>query len=226
MQDFLIHELEGERLFLLPERALWWPEKKALIVADVHLGKATHLNKAGMSLPNKRASRDIAILSILVKELEAEKVIILGDLFHSDYNSEFKLLEDFCAAIAPAKAELVIGNHDIAGAQRFVEAGLIVREDPYCIAPFCFTHDAAGLSHKHDYFILSGHVHPGVKLHGKAKQSISLPCFYFGATYGLLPAFGTLTGLQLIQQTDPAEVIFGIAGEKVVRIPSLFKSEV
>lgn len=226
MQDFLIYELEGERLFLLPERAVWWPEKKVLIVADVHLGKATHLNKAGMSIPNKRANRDITFLTILVKELEAEKVIILGDLFHSEHNSEFNLLEEFCRAILPAKAQLVIGNHDIAGIQHFVDAGLIVREDPYCMAPFCFTHDAALLSHKHDYYILSGHIHPGVKLHGKAKQSISLPCFYFGATYGLLPAFGSLTGLQLIRQSDPAEVFFGIAGEKVVRIPSLFKSEV
>jgi uncharacterized protein len=219
MQEFMVHEVEGERLFLLPERALWWPAQKMLIVADVHLGKATHLNKSGHALPNRRAIRDLNFLALLVKELGASRLLILGDLFHSDYNSEFLLLTDFCRHIAPVSVELVMGNHDIAGDNYFTQAGLKLHNDPYCFKPFCFTHNAAVLKTEQPGYVMAGHVHPGIKLYGRAHQSLRLPCFYFGANYALLPAFGSLTGLYTIHSEDENDVIFGIAGEKLVQIP-------
>lgn len=224
MQEFVIHELEGERLFLLPERALWWPDQEMLIVADVHLGKATHLNKAGQALPNNRALRDLNFLTLLTRELAAKRVLILGDLFHSDPNSEFLLLREFCKNVLPARVELVLGNHDIAGRSFFEGAGITVHDDPYCFPPFCFTHDAAVLQHRHELYILSGHVHPGIKLYGKARQSLRIPCFYFGNDYGLLPAFGSLTGLFSLDYENPEDVFYGIAGERIVRIPAPVRS--
>lgn len=219
MEEFIGHDLRGERLFLLPERAIWWPSHKILIVADVHLGKATHFNKAGQALPNNRSVRDLRFLALLTGELQVERLIILGDLFHSDPNTELSLLKEFCDHIKPVQVELVAGNHDRYTKNLVKEAGIHLLDDPYCIEPFCFTHDASVLEHQHEFYILSGHVHPGIRLYGKGRQSLRLPCYYFGTTYGLLPAFGSLTGLYSICPEDPEDVVFGIAGEKVVRIP-------
>jgi uncharacterized protein len=220
MQEFIIHEAEGEKLFLLPERALWWPAQRMLIVADVHLGKATHLNKSGHALPNRRAIRDLNFLALMVKELNAARLLILGDLFHSDYNSEFQLLAAFCREISPVSVELVLGNHDIAGDRYFTDSGLMLHQDPYCVKPFCFTHNAAVLSRVQEGYVMAGHVHPGIRLHGRAHQSVRLPCFYFGSEYALLPAYGTLTGMYSITHENEEDVIYAIAGEKLVQVPS------
>ena len=33
-------QLAGEELWLLPEKAIYWPAQQALLIADVHFGKA------------------------------------------------------------------------------------------------------------------------------------------------------------------------------------------
>ena len=64
---------------------------------------------------------------------------------------------------------------------------------------------------------LSGHLHPGVNLRGKARQSVTLPCFYFGEQAGLLPAFGTFTGIARIQPKKNDKV-FAIVEDKVIAV--------
>jgi metallophosphoesterase superfamily enzyme len=55
-------------------------------------------------------------------------------------------------------------------------------------------------------YIICGHVHPAVRLKGKGKQSMTLPCFYFGEKYALLPAFGRFTGRGIIPVTGNEDV--------------------
>jgi metallophosphoesterase superfamily enzyme len=66
---------------------------------------------------------------------------------------------------------------------------------------------------------LSGHIHPGVHLEGIARQSMTLPCFYFGKSVGLLPAFGLFTGLARIRP-KAGDKVFVIAKGKVVEVGS------
>src|ERR1051325_4641300 len=78
--------LLGEDLILLPQRAIYWQQQKILIAADVHLGKVGHFRKAGIAVPRDMEQDDLAILSDLIDEYRPEKIIFLGDLFHSDMN--------------------------------------------------------------------------------------------------------------------------------------------
>jgi uncharacterized protein len=82
------------------------------------------------------------------------------------------------------------------------------------IGNFVLTHEPLAMVNEGDYN-LSGHLHPGVQLRGTGKQSITLPCFYFGKQMGLLPAFGSFTGLARINPKKE-ERIFVIAENKII----------
>jgi metallophosphoesterase superfamily enzyme len=67
------------------------------------------------------------------------------------------------------------------------------------------------------FYNLAGHFHPGVRLHGKGRQSLMLPCFYFGKRKGLLPAFGSFTGLAAIKPKE-GERVYAIVSKSIVEI--------
>ena len=80
------------------------------------------------------------------------------------------------------------------------------------MAPFAFCHapEDAG----NDAFYWCGHLHPGIRLRGKGKQSITLPCFFLSQHMGILPAFGSFTGLAL-QKPKAGERVFALADGEV-----------
>jgi metallophosphoesterase superfamily enzyme len=67
------------------------------------------------------------------------------------------------------------------------------------------------------YYNLAGHIHPGVALRGKGRQTLRLPCFYFGRNQALLPAFGVFTGLACIKPVRD-DKIFVIIEDKIMAI--------
>jgi metallophosphoesterase superfamily enzyme len=111
--------------------------------------------------------------------------------------------------------ELVLGNHDIMSEQQYIRKGIAVH-NTLRIAPFVFTHHPLEEADA-EFYNLSGHLHPGVNMVGKARQSITLPCFYFGENMGLLPAFGTFTGMARIYPKKNDKV-FVIVEEKIIEI--------
>lgn len=90
--------------------------------------------------------------------------------------------------------------------------------DQLFLNPFIFTHEPPTFPDPSAGYILSGHVHPAVRLKGKSRQSLKLPCFYFGEKNGLLPAFGQFTGTSVIEPAPGSEV-FVIVEEKVIQVP-------
>jgi len=86
--SFAFHLLDHD-LLLLPQKAIYWQQEKALIVADVHLGKVGHFRKAGIAVPRDMEQNDLAVLSDLVDEYKPKTIIFLGDLFHSDKNADW-----------------------------------------------------------------------------------------------------------------------------------------
>ena len=82
----LDYNLLGQDLSLLPQRAIYWQQEKALIAADVHLGKVGHFRKAGIAVPRDMEQTDLGELSDLVFEHKPQRnaSFFLGDLFHSD----------------------------------------------------------------------------------------------------------------------------------------------
>ncbi|MFL5519615.1 MAG: DEAD/DEAH box helicase, partial [Gemmatimonadales bacterium] len=81
-------ELAGEHVALLAERALWWPARRTLVVADVHLGKAATFRAAGIPIPSGSTGDDLARLDRALARTGATALVILGDLFHARVGRE------------------------------------------------------------------------------------------------------------------------------------------
>ena len=84
-----------------------------LIIADVHLGKVMHFRKAGMPIPKKLITSDSATLRHLIEKHHVSRVLFLGDLFHSQHNSEWLIFEEWLNLFSNISFELALGNHDV-----------------------------------------------------------------------------------------------------------------
>lgn len=170
-------------------RALYWPQRRALIVADLHLEKASWFAMRGQMLPPHDSLATIEALTGIVEATGAQEVWCLGDNFHDDAGCE-RLPATARALLMALTAAMrwhwITGNHDehlpdgIGGAilpEAEVD-GLILR------------HRAEPLEWRPE---LSGHFHPKLKA-GAHGRSVSRPCFVMSPSKLILPAFGALTG--------------------------------
>lgn len=183
-----------------------------LILADVHLGKAGHFRKSGVPISDLVHSKDIYTIEKLINEFQPKEVIFLGDLFHSDHNQGWEIFRRWIRSKEPLQFKLVLGNHDVLEAPAYHIKNLQVVEVLDC-TPFSFTHIPEETTH----YNLAGHIHPAVKLRGKGRQSLRLPCFWFGPENGILPAFGNFTGTARINIKKEDE-LFVIADHKVLKM--------
>lgn len=202
--------LLNQTFWLSTERCIFWEEQKSLIVSDLHFGKTGHFRKSGIAVPQKVYKEDIQRLFSIVQHFNTERLIVVGDLFHSSENKELEYFRQWRNDFPHLHICLVKGNHDILQKEWYTDLNIIVAEKILKLGKICFIHDINDCNDDMDvdYFI-SGHVHPCVKLTGIAKQSISLPCFYFSAKFGILPAFSKFTGGKAIDPL-PADDVFAI----------------
>lgn len=205
--------IAGHKMVLHPSGALYWPKKKTVLLADVHLGKAGHFRKNGIAVPRKIEGVFYQKIQQLQRDLPIRRMIFLGDLFHSDKNNEWFL---FSAWVKKQRLELILieGNHDIIPKQQFQALGITTvphweEEGLY------FTHYP---EEQDSSFVVCGHVHPGIRLNGKGKQQLKLPCFFYSSKQLILPAFGAFTGLHLLQPT-PTDRVFVVTSKEVLELP-------
>ena len=207
--------LLNQDLLLLPQKAIYWQQEKALIAADVHLGKVGHFRKAGIAVPRDMEQNDLGVLSDLIFEHKAEKLIFLGDFFHSDMNADWDWFILWRSQFPKLEIILIRGNHDIIDDENYRRLNIILY-DELLIGPFLMLHHPLtdeGLQNAKGYS-LCGHIHPGISLVGRGRQHITLPCFAFGARQGILPSFGKFTGRVAIR-SNKTDRIFAVAGDKV-----------
>ncbi len=212
------HIILGQTLLLLPQKAIYWKEQKTLIIADLHFGKAAHFRKAGIAIPNGNINSDINLLTKLVKNHQPECLIFLGDLFHSDFNNEWNLFADWRIEHENLKIILVKGNHDIIPDKFYTSINIQIIHEELIISPFEFTHHPLTKAEdilNNKYYRISGHVHPGVRLSGKGRQTTKLPCYFFGEKQAILPAFGSFTGNFMIKPKETDQV-FCIVKEQIM----------
>jgi DNA ligase-associated metallophosphoesterase len=189
----------------LQQKALFWINQKALLISDLHLGRAAHLRKHGYALSEEAHSSDLSNIESLINNYEARIIYVLGDLFHShtlgDISGITKLIKD-----SGLEWILIKGNHDVFKDEIYFKLGFAQVLDELIIdKQFLLKHEPSK-SDLINFFCISGHLHPGYRLYGKAKQSITLPCFYFGDRQIILPAMGMLTGLYRLKQKSKKEV--------------------
>ncbi|HEX4762799.1 MAG TPA: ligase-associated DNA damage response endonuclease PdeM [Usitatibacter sp.] len=209
-------EVAGEKLLLLPERAAYWREGKTLFVADFHLGKAASFRQAGIPLPSGSTTENVERLDRAVARTRAKSIVFLGDFLHSADGRAPRTLEKFATWRQSRKAvELTIvrGNHDKKAGDppqawevRCVEAG-------ESLGPFVLNHEPGP---SRGGYALAGHIHPAVRLSAPG-EALRLPCFWFGARYGVLPAFGAFTGSAEVRPKR-GDQVFVIAEEEVLKV--------
>jgi uncharacterized protein len=205
--------LRGEKFVMLPQRALYRPNEKELILCDIHFGKASHFRKHGLQMPEISHMADFERLQYLIRSLRPNAVMILGDLFHSDQNREWWWFKSLLLENSDTQFVLVEGNHDVLKESSYDVPNLLkaytMEEDN-----FIFSHFPLPAGPRLN---ICGHIHPGIRLEGKARQSASFPCFYITGSHLILPAFGNLTGLAILEK-EPDATYYIITGEKVIAV--------
>lgn len=210
-------EFKGQHLILLPQKAIYWKDEKALIVADVHVGKVGHFRKSGIAIPKLLEQEELATLSDLIHEYRPEKILFLGDLFHSELNNDWNWLELWRGLFPDITMILVKGNHDILHPEYYKKSGFRV-VDQLALGPFLFTHEPFQQQDlRPGLYVMSGHIHPGVKLKGLGRQMVTLSCFIFDEHQAVLPAFGKFTGRYCLPTNERCR-IFALVGKGVVPI--------
>ena len=81
MQAPILHKIHGQNLWLSAHRSLFWEEKKALIVSDLHFGKTGHFRKWEIGVPQNVYKEDLQRLVSLLHYFKPQKLIVVGDFF-------------------------------------------------------------------------------------------------------------------------------------------------
>ncbi|WP_114227274.1 MULTISPECIES: ligase-associated DNA damage response endonuclease PdeM [Sphingomonas] len=179
----------GHDFLAEPQGALWWPARQALLVADLHLEKASWFAKLGQFLPPYDSIATLTALNELVDRTGAATLYCLGDSFHDKFGCD-RLPEAACALLTGMTARLdwvwILGNHDPGFADHC--GGRLVEE--IAVDNLVLRHEAQPLDPRPE---LSGHYHPKLRLQLRGKR-VSRRCFVASGSKLILPAFGALTG--------------------------------
>lgn len=182
--SFASHELCA-----LPEGALYWPARRALIVADLHFEKASWFALKGQMLPPYDSLATLAVLGALVERTQARELWCLGDSFHDSEGCD-RLPAAALAALTALTGALrwvwITGNHDAALTDHC--GGEIVEEAE--VDGLLLRHEAEPGEPRPE---LSGHFHPKLRVRLRGRQ-VARRCFVATRTKLILPAFGALTG--------------------------------
>jgi DNA ligase-associated metallophosphoesterase len=179
----------SETFLAAADGALFWPERRALLVADLHLEKASWFARLGQFLPPYDSHATLTALAAAVDRCGATRLYCLGDSFHDRFGCD-RLPADARALLTELTARLdwtwIVGNHDPGFADHC--GGRIV--DEVEIGGIVLRHEARRDDPRPE---LSGHFHPKLRVHLKGRQ-VSRRCFVVAPAKLILPAFGALTG--------------------------------
>lgn len=183
--------LAGETVRLLADRALYWPARQRLLVADLHLGKDDAFRAAGIALPTGGARRDLDRLTALIDACGAASLWLLGDLLHGPLvdTAWREAWAGFRARHAGLDIRLIEGNHDRAAAR----AALNIERsrDRVDDGPFTFAHAPGATPEDGGRFRVCGHLHPVVSVPGFRGRFAAFAVIDHQL---VLPAFSLFTG--------------------------------
>lgn len=203
----------NEQVVLLADKALYLPQYDTLLLADLHFGKVEHFRKNGFAIPGNVSQQDLARLKKLILNTKAQKIVFLGDLFHSDLNDAWFDFQSLLKELNTFQFHLVIGNHDILDVREYQNLHIHHQME---VGDFVCTHEPLEVIVEGKYN-LCGHIHPAVRLRGKGRQSLRMPCFYFGPHTGILPSFGSFTGLHVVKPME-GDRVFVVNHEMVMEV--------
>ncbi len=204
--------INNQKFILHQSGAVFWEEKKMLLISDVHLGKVTHFRKHGIGIPKEAIFENFNRLKQVLEIFDAETIVFLGDLFHSKINTEWNFFVEWLKG-HPQKIILVEGNHDIISKRNYEDLNIEIFSE-LVIADFLLTHHP---TEKEGLFNFCGHIHPAIQLKGLGRQFLSLPCFFLKPNQLIFPAFGEFTGNAYMTPTENDKA-YAITKEGVIEI--------
>ena len=179
----------GEEFLAHPAGALYWPARQALLVADLHLEKASWFARLGQLLPPYDSQATLTALTELVAQTAPARLYCLGDSFHDRFGCDRlpgPAREMLLALTARLEWTWVIGNHDPGFADH---CGGVIAEEA-TVAGIILRHEAQPDEQRPE---ISGHFHPKLRVHLRGRR-VSRRCFVASQKKLILPAFGSLTG--------------------------------
>jgi DNA ligase-associated metallophosphoesterase len=201
----------GESFTASASGALYWPAQRALLVADLHLEKASWFARLGQLLPPYDSHATLTALADEVARTGAERLYCLGDSFHDRFGCD-RLPADSRALLERLTGSLdwtwIVGNHDPGFADHC--GGRIVEEEE--VAGILLRHEA---DHGESRPEMSGHFHPKLRVNVNGRR-ISRRCFVASERKLILPAFGALTGG--LDARHP-EIVRAVSGDAVALVP-------
>lgn len=179
------------RLAVVPDHsgALWLPEERTLVVADLHLEKGSAYAARGLMLPPYDTTATLAALGAAIGRRQPARVIALGDSFH-DVGAGNRLSPEALAHLRALQAARdwlwITGNHDPEigrrmGGESMAEieiAGVGLRHEPSA--------NAGG-------FEIAGHLHPAAKVRMRGR-AVRRRCFALSGSRCVMPAMGAYAG--------------------------------
>jgi DNA ligase-associated metallophosphoesterase len=208
--------IRDQTMWLSPEKCMFWENQKSLILCDLHLGKSGHFRKEGIGVPQHILEHDLSRLDAQIEYFLPTSMIIIGDLFHSRQNLEVNYFSKWRKINHRIEIHLIQGNHDILPAKVYDDLNITLHSEEWKLSSFLFRHERTDNPSKNQYEI-SGHIHPGIRMKGKGKQSLKFPCFYFTEFEALMPAFGKFTGLHIIEPAKKS-LVFAVADNQIIQI--------
>jgi len=198
----LVLPLAGVKVWLLPERALYIPAERALVVADTHIGKAAAMQAFAMAVPEGASNTDLERLAALVRQREATRLIVAGDFVHAPESLSQDIrhaLKEWDARLGETQVVIVQGNHDRGSRLSDVLPRATVHARELQVGPFTVQHYP---EERPDTYVIAGHLHPGVPLTLQGRDRVRLPCFWVRRRQLVLPSFGTFTGLSDVPRAE------------------------
>ncbi|MCC5978559.1 MAG: ligase-associated DNA damage response endonuclease PdeM [Salinarimonas sp.] len=172
--------------------ALWLPDERTLLVADLHFEKGASRAARGFLIPPYDTRETLSRLAAAIARRDPARVIALGDSFH-DRHGPARLADPALAMERAALSKLMrgrdwlwlTGNHDpdlpeslggsVAGGAEL--AGVRLTHEPSLEAGF----------------EIAGHLHPAAKVTGRGGR-LRARCFARDANRCIMPAFGAFAG--------------------------------
>src|SRR6476619_5663711 len=201
----------GETFHATADGALFWPAREALLVADLHLEKASWFARLGQFLPPYDSHATLTALQGEVERTGARRLYCLGDSFHDRFGCERlpanarDLLTDLTSHV---DWTWIVGNHDPGCADHC--GGRI--EDEVELGGIVLRHEAVREEVRPE---ISGHFHPKLRVHLRGRQ-VSRRCFVTSSTKIIMPAFGSLTGG--LDAHHP-EILGSVGGKAAALVP-------
>lgn len=214
----------SETFAAAPSGALYWPAQDALLVADLHLEKASWFARLGQFLPPYDSHATLAALAAEVEASGAKRLFCLGDSFHDRFGCD-RLPANSRALLLQMTARLewtwIVGNHDPMTQPRRPGDGAGPSFADHCGGTIAEEAEVGGILLRHEARAgegrpeISGHFHPKLRLSLKGRR-VSRRCFVASTRKLILPAFGALTGG--LDASHP-EIVRAVCGEAVALVP-------